>query len=777
MTNDKPTILPQNEYYHRFAGTSHSDMSDPEYYGTYPRSADSRYISKGKQKEVKYQSQCVKTEPKGINSLHAHTGCYRHPFKTDQIRQCLTLNRYVEQKDHKDLHGELLRYKRSMAQLVKTAFEKEADGNIRRPCSSPGSKRNKKSRPMVIYENNYPCVLVDLLPYVLSREEEYKLSLRKPMQNLLLAGFIAYMNNAANEAGIPIEMVFRQSFGHNLPSVGETDHTFRINVGLVPQSYAQLLGETLYNFSRDLSNSFQDMTRVLTAHFSESFQNNYRRYNVQKLKQKIDDKAKQFNELNELKQQLEQGDRDYQQAFTDINAFNRLYGKFTNANQRAGKDRNSAPPANFRPILPDLLDKKPNAITVWEAIRQRGNPRGDSLLSECFRRPFRIDWFINQIMLNFDNAPERPIEAAIQQLTSYLELKMTDSGKSLSITMDDETIKEELSQQRCSWQFNQSSFANIFDNDQAFKEIMTKLFAAFGEKLPKESLYAHLEQRGLNFVQNARAQENENDLSEHDDQGSDSECDIDIAENEQESGPVKHAKFRVPWGMKALTVAEFGLMHYLYENGYKSYLTDRDYTYYEEQLLEPCLKKPQFNNIGPQTRNKSKNHDQATMATVLVYDLNHCNAKNLDKTPSLVDKLAEYGNTPPQAVILDNTSSDIVEELHAFKTCFTRGVSVVLMANSGLKHNQGGIDALPYGTVRIIAKNSDDRDRLMRIMVEDGLSKEDGLPQMFHEKVRANKKVGLENSYYAYFNTTASQKAVTQEKKYRKHVASSSLGK
>jgi hypothetical protein len=65
----------------------------------------------------------------------------------------------------------------------------------------------------------------------------------------------------------------------------------------------------------------------------------------------------------------------------------------------------------------------------------------------------------------------------------------------------------------------------------------------------------------------------------------------------------------------------------------------------------------------------------------------------------------------------------------------------------------------------------------MRIMVEDGLSKEDGLPQIFHEKVRANKKVGLENSYYAYFTTSASQKARAQKKKYRKNRSTVSVHK
>ena len=92
------------------------------------------------------------------------------------------------------------------------------------------------------YDNDYPCIMVSML-HLLTLDKKYDTE----WQQLLLAYFIAIVNDNAYQANVPIEIVRRSGFAHNLTTVDITGSTFRISIGIIPKIYAFILGKSLIN--------------------------------------------------------------------------------------------------------------------------------------------------------------------------------------------------------------------------------------------------------------------------------------------------------------------------------------------------------------------------------------------------------------------------------------------------------------------------------------------------------------------------------------------------
>lgn len=109
------------------------------------------------------------------------------------------------------------------------------------------SKRLYPKCDEVYFSNKYPCVLVKFTPRVSDKSVssgELK-TFYKRYNHLLMAYFIAIVDHNAYKAGIEIEMVGRSGFGQNNPSIAITDRSFRINIGLVPTAYADIVVKSL----------------------------------------------------------------------------------------------------------------------------------------------------------------------------------------------------------------------------------------------------------------------------------------------------------------------------------------------------------------------------------------------------------------------------------------------------------------------------------------------------------------------------------------------------
>ncbi len=726
------SLFPRSEYYSRYEGTTAFNMDNPSYIGTYHRSEGTRHFKKvGGRKNAAFLSPCA-TKPKKTNSFSAHTGGVCSPFTNPSYKKVITL-REKTSNNRINVRDELLEYKRKIALTVVSVFKNKRASNTQK------NKKTNSVRPIVFEENGYPCVLVQLpalnpleMP---SSSAKYWNKHPKPFQNLLLASFVALLNYKAQQSNIPIEIVLRSSFGHNLPSVCETNNTFRINVGVVPEAYAELMAEALNELDAAITTIMSNPVRL--TNFSPKFLNDVHWYNVHKLKHAIDN--------NEIYKTL-RNNGSYQNAENSPDAYNKLHTSFQIINTNHGVKGRSR-------FFPVELDGK----NIWEMLQKRGDSMGKSILSECFRKNQTVDWFVNSIMdfLMKKNPLNVAIECALEQLVGCL----TYSDKA---SMDYERIQQDLKAPKR--KFNNTSFQSFYDTDASFNRITTILFSAFRVKQkPSSAIYQAIEHAGVAFYTNYKGSDTVLDEADY---GSDSEFSDDFSseenslekdelsnESSDELDPQKeehlvvckkkhfsHKKLRVCSGMKAILLSQFTALSYLKSNKILSFEVDVQQMYYE---VEAALAMVNIKDI-------QKNKIRAIEGIILHYDLNFCNAENINDTMTLDEKLTALN---PRIVILDVTSATQSELKVAAKTCFAQNkVEVVLLVHSGLKNSQGGMDFNPYGELRIMARNSKLRDKLMGMAIS-GLSEKDKLPPEVHEQVRASKRRGLEISLYGFFKT------------------------
>src|SRR3989339_394502 len=696
-------LFPRSEYYTRFHGTTAFAMNEPAYWGTYHRSESSRFFSiAGSRKNAQFSSPCVK-KATGTHSFYAHTGGFHSPFTVSEYSDAFKLEKQVPE-GRVNVRDHLLLYKNRMAKVVVASFAR---------LEANEQKMGMYNVRRIVYtENNYPCVLINLPvlnPVAVKTEAtRYWAKHPKPFQRLLLCSFIALLNVEAMRANIPIEMVLRASFGHNLPSVCETNNTFRINVGVIPKCYAELIGKALHLLNQSI-NAITDKSSP-TAPFDVKFLAQVRHYNATKLKEKI----KKNDRYKTLR-----GTGDFQEAELSDAAFEGLYSQFCSANKEKGTKGSS----RFQPVI--LKGK-----TIWQVIRQAGDSMGKSVLDECFRQEGTEDWFANQVMEALLAGSTNPIETALSELLKCI----TYNAK---VTMNYKKIHNDLNKPKKS--FASLSFKRFYKDDSDFSEITNILFDGLCAARPNNALYSELEHAGTNLFITAKGNQI---VQEAPDYGSDSEFEDELTDEEMpKRSHISHRKLRVCAGMKAILLAQYGALSYFHTQGITRYRQNIQQMYYE---VEDALK---LVDINQPVINKVR----STMGSnILHFDLNHCNATNSADNRTLKEKLAVFNSA---IVILDYTSATTLAVKEALRQCFSReNVKLVMLVDSGLKNNQGGLDINPYGEVRICARNRK-IVKTVSDMVRTGLSKQDKLMPKAHEKIRACKRRGLAFSLFGLFKT------------------------
>lgn len=721
-------LFPRSEYYTRFKGSTAFLMKDPAHRGTYHRSESTRSFRElGGRINVEFASPCTE-KPIKANSFFAHTGGIASPFSHKKYKKTIKLS-VKAPKSKTNFRDLALIYKKKMAEQVVKSFEKQTENT-----HSLRVGRKIYTRPIVLTENDYPCVLISfpsLSPAETKTEAaKYWSKHPKPFQKLLLAAFVAFLNEEAYQAKIPIEMVIRASFGHNLPSICETDKTFRINVGLIPKAYAKLVGKTLAKLNEVINDLSDECTT--RPGFDNVFQAKVKKYNAKKLKKCIDEK-KRYEKLR--------GTRDYKKAENSNKAFERLYDKFLSLNKN--KPRKGS--AIFSPV-------RLTQHNVWEVIRAVGDSANRSVLAECFREHETVDLFASMVFEEIQDTDnhQKAIEKALKKLLSYLDFNDT-------VTMNYKKMRSDL-RPNAKYIFKEMSFAESYQNDPAFDHITQLLFDGFGTERPSENIYSAIDKAGAMFFARARGSSN---VSKEADNGSSSEFSDDLTDSnnssdsdEENSGTLHffHKKLRVCSGMKSIVLAHYGAMSYLRKKGCKKVQLDSEQMYYE---VENALKmvrdtKAAINSIRGRLSN----------ASILHFDLNHCNASNSPDNVSLRRKLKEV---EPKVVILDYTSSTMDKVNEALRDCLlNNNIDVVIFVESGLKNNQGGQETNPYGEVRVVARSRAACNSIIDTM-ELGLAEEDKLPQQAHELVRACKNRGFAPSFFGFFKTNEKRFQVVDE--------------
>lgn len=269
----EPLLFPRCEYKARFQGTTIFLMEDVEYYAQYFRAAGSRW---GGDESLHHETPDINVlikEHAARNQYAArtHSGSKSTPLKNPDLLNLLNTSKMCNSfaachfAPGKIIRDELLTYKLKMSQLVVQKFKEHLgpDFSNLQPMRLFYAHQPDicKKRPIVYVESNYPCVVVRLPIFNVDWAPPNNLPVNSlamhfqkgngkdltasPLQCLCVAVFIANVNALAWNNGIPIEMVHRAGFGFNSPSVAETKETFRINMGIVPDAYANLVAQAL----------------------------------------------------------------------------------------------------------------------------------------------------------------------------------------------------------------------------------------------------------------------------------------------------------------------------------------------------------------------------------------------------------------------------------------------------------------------------------------------------------------------------------------------------
>lgn len=130
--------------------------------------------------------------------------------------------------------------------------------------------------------NHYPCVMVfmpedKVRPFFgFGRQKKTFNTVFESWIAICISLFTGLMNHLAYQNHIPLEMLRRSSFGFLTSTVSPTARSFRINMGLVPDAYAQLVAQALILYDGALRLLFEDPGEI--PHDTFVTQNNYKVY-------------------------------------------------------------------------------------------------------------------------------------------------------------------------------------------------------------------------------------------------------------------------------------------------------------------------------------------------------------------------------------------------------------------------------------------------------------------------------------------------------------------
>lgn len=216
--------FPRSEYKTRFHHTSAFEMSDPEHWGTYfrttPDNDQSDRLSKLESKE--YQNPY--TNLLSTTSTEAGTLC--SPWQHAQYNSIF----HPTPKAPKISHGPAHLYDLLLSYKITACLRVERNFN----------EITFAAKRLEVYcANDYPCVFVKI------QDCENVFTEPERLCEIAMTYFVAIANKIAHSKNIPIELVIRESFGHNIPSVSKIITSFRINIGVTPKIYTEVLVQSL----------------------------------------------------------------------------------------------------------------------------------------------------------------------------------------------------------------------------------------------------------------------------------------------------------------------------------------------------------------------------------------------------------------------------------------------------------------------------------------------------------------------------------------------------
>lgn len=503
------------------------------------------------------------------------------------------------------------------------------------------------------------------------------------------AYLVAFADYIAFKKNIPIEMVLRSSFGHNIPSVAATGESLRINVGLVPTIYADVIIAAL----KELKIFMYDLKKKRISDCDIDIQDlNAKLSSYRDAKQaKKDSKGKKAEKTTELK--------ELQEAKTIWHILT-MEGVIKNSSLLKEILRQN----EYSDLLADLVLQ--DLYTQTHKEIRRPNEGSDRLAGLTLEEP---------------SAPRRSQAQLYRPLIGLIR-GLDFNG---SVTLKNYPMSEIFAKKK-------RRFAEAFDakiNEDTFWTLIGSIASALSsselsEQVSRRSilgLYAALEKANDNFICRSGS------IKAEDGYGSDSESEVAL----EGATVIYSKKITLVTGMRAINIAgmiagyhlrktssepDFETAHMYYETADALKLLNLTFDFYKDSL--PTL----------QSTDK---------AIIYCFDLTHCNTKCTGDSQMQIPVGCKIA-------ILDYTSATQEIITNAVQTAF-RAVELVILVSSGLKNEQCGADVNPYGTVRILSKSQHITFELY-VMIKGLLNKEkeaESLPAPAHKIRKAYKKAGL----------------------------------
>ena len=643
VVND-PHYFPRCEYRIRFEHTSAFAMEDKEYWGTYFRST-----SRGGNADrlSKLKDKAYRNSHINIEGTAAKTGAFRSPFDNKEYAGILHTNTPKGITPHKDtialsleperqyLYDEILVYKGKMCQDVIRNFNLQT-----------GDRKSKLTGLVPYYKNDYPCIMVSIttpkLKNIKNKTE------KGGLYKLITAYYVAITNQIAWEKGIPIELVLRSSFGHNIPSVSDTGDSFRINVGLVPSIYTMVLAEGLV--------SLWDEFLLPLLESGHSFT--------------LGIEAKKLKSIN-----------------AEIDSYN---DKKNNGYTKRQKQKKA--------IKPKEVENWKSKDSLFEVLSKVGDSSGRKVVHQLVRQDWYIDLLANLISKELDQKkPDMaaPIRILLNRISykTVVTLKIEDTdleGGFFTFIKNDEWVENtQIKEDKEFWKILGDIRLALASN----KKLDERLSSAIKAKV-LIGLYQKLEETNLEFIRNSGYQEIEDEV------GSDSDCEGELID--EVASTVFSRKIILVTGMRAINLATYVALYQITKyTEARSYKLLSDSMYYETEEAVSSVLNAFSGFFEIPTSKKSKDTE---VAEVLFFDLTHCDSTNQDLGQSL-EKIMGKKQFP--VIILDYTSATTAKIRAGVEVCF-KHTSLVLLVSSGLKNEQAGADMNPYGTLRIITLDNKD---------------------------------------------------------------------
>lgn len=268
------------------------------------------------------------------------------------------------------------------------------------------------------------------------------------LYKIFVAYFTAITNFEAKRQKIPIEMVNRASFGHNIPSVAATKASFRINTGIVPEIY---VNNVLVKCLKLLNDKIDDI---------------------------LNEKILLDDEINRLNEQIEK----------------------YNSGKR---ERNSKGVAK-------VLEQWSQEDTIIDALTKNGDSKGNTISFQIIRLNAYIDLlsdFVHPKLINDGCVicvqPIREMLKKLQFDQNKTSLNITDTVYNQYLWRFDASEDENIKKDHEFWLIIQKIASKFNESDAKSKLIIAIKYKKVFH------LYSSLEESNLEFIKNCDEQSND----------------------------------------------------------------------------------------------------------------------------------------------------------------------------------------------------------------------------------------------------------------------------